>query len=77
MLRGLPADIWLASHAREFGRWRKFQQRAMAKNPADPFIDRAGYLAYIDSAETRFKRELARQEREGPPTFLGMIRSGL
>jgi metallo-beta-lactamase class B len=52
-LRSLPADIFLASHAREFGRWRKLQQRATAKNPADPFIDRAGYLSDIDQSEAR------------------------
>jgi metallo-beta-lactamase class B len=58
-LRSLPADIWLASHAREFGRWRKYTARANAKNPADTFIDRAGYLAYIDSAEMRYRKLIA------------------
>jgi metallo-beta-lactamase class B len=61
-LRSLPADIWIASHAREFGRWRKFTERASAKNPADPFIDRAGYLAYIDSAEMRYRKLLAERQ---------------
>jgi metallo-beta-lactamase class B len=74
-LRSLPADIWLASHAREFGRWRKFQQRAAAKNPADPFIDRAGYLSAIDKAEERFRKELAEQKRD--PSLMGRIRRGL
>ncbi|HMG71439.1 MAG TPA: subclass B3 metallo-beta-lactamase [Gemmatimonadaceae bacterium] len=74
-LRSLPADIWLASHAREFGRWRKFQQRATAKNPADPFIDRAGYLSAIDKAEERFRNELAAQQRD--PSLMGRIRRGL
>ena len=55
-LRSLPADIWVTSHAREFGRYRKFQARATAKNPADPFIDREGYLDYIDSAEARLRK---------------------
>jgi metallo-beta-lactamase class B len=76
-LRSLPADIWLASHAREFGRWRKFQQRSTAKNPAEPFIDHAGYVAAIDSAEARFQRQLARQQREGPPSFMRMVRDAL
>ena len=74
-LRSLPADIWLASHAREFGRWRKFQQRATAKTPADPFIDRAGYLSAIDKAEERFRNELAAQQRD--PSLMGRIRRGL
>jgi len=56
VLRGLPADIWVSSHARLFGRYRKFVARDTAKNPADPFIDREGYRAYIDSGEARFRR---------------------
>lgn len=55
-LRGLPADIWLTAHAAEFGRYRKFVEQSKAKNPADPFIDPAGYRAYIDSAEARLNR---------------------
>ena len=62
-LGSLPADIFLASHAREFGRWRKLQERANAKNPADPFIDRPGYLSSISQAETRIHEWLADQQR--------------
>lgn len=72
-LRSLPADIWLTSHAREFGRYRKFQQRATAKNPSDPFIDHAGYLAHIDWAEAKFQKELAIQKVKGPPGFKRML----
>jgi metallo-beta-lactamase class B len=56
VLRSLPADIWVTSHARLFGRYRKFVARTKAANPADPFIDPEGYRAYIDSGETRFRR---------------------
>jgi metallo-beta-lactamase class B len=56
VLRSLPADIWVTSHARLFGRYRKFVARDTARNPADPFIDREGYRAYIDSGEARFRR---------------------
>ena len=55
-LRGLPADIWVSSHARLWGRYRKFAARDTAKNPVDPFIDPAGYRAYIDSGEARIRR---------------------
>jgi metallo-beta-lactamase class B len=61
-LRSLPADIWVTSHAREFGRYRKFLERAKAKNAADPFIDRKGYLRYIDDGEAAFRKELADQQ---------------
>ncbi len=57
-LRSLPADIFLTAHARGFGRYRKFLERATAKEPADPFIDRDGYLRYIDSAEKSFREAI-------------------
>ena len=56
VLRGLHPDIWVTSHARLFGRYRKFVARAGAANPADPFIDPDGYRAYVDSGEARFRR---------------------
>lgn len=55
VLRGLPADIWGTSHARTWGRYRKFSARATAKNPVDPFIDPDGYRAYIDNAEAAYR----------------------
>jgi metallo-beta-lactamase class B len=64
VLRGLPADIWVTSHAHLFSRYAKFQRRGASADSAAPFIDRAGYLAYIDSGEAQFKRELAKQQRE-------------
>jgi metallo-beta-lactamase class B len=56
VLRSLPADIWVTSHARLWGRYRKFVARGTAKNPADPFIDPEGYRAYIDHAEAEFRQ---------------------
>lgn len=56
VLRGLPADVWVSSHARLWGRYRKFAARDTARSPADPFIDPEGYRAYVDSAEARFRR---------------------
>jgi metallo-beta-lactamase class B len=56
VLRSLPADVWVTSHARLWGRYRKFVARDTAKSPADPFIDPEGYRAYVDTAEARFRR---------------------
>jgi metallo-beta-lactamase class B len=56
VLRSLPADIWVTAHARQWGRYRKFVASATAKNPAEPFIDREGYRAYIDAAEAELRR---------------------
>ena len=56
MLRSLPADIWVSSHAELWGRYRKFVARNTAKHPVDPFIDPEGYRAYIDSAEAELRQ---------------------
>lgn len=57
-LRSLSADVWVSSHARLWGRYRKFTARDSAQSPTEPFIDPAGYRAYVDSGEARFRRGL-------------------
>ena len=42
---------------------RKLRERATAKDPAEPFIDRDGYLSLIDRDEKRFRKALADQQR--------------
>jgi metallo-beta-lactamase class B len=59
ILRTLPADIWVTSHARAWGRYQKFLARDTAKTPTAPFIDPEGYRAYIDSGEAQFRRGVA------------------
>ena len=61
-LRSLPADLFLASHGDMFGLKGKLGARTGANNAADPFIDRAGYMNFIDRAESRFREALARQQ---------------
>ena len=56
VLRSLPADIWVTCHARSWGRYRKFVASRTAKDPVEPFIDPAGYRAYIDDAEAKHRR---------------------
>ena len=62
-LRSLPADLFLGSHGSFFDKARKRREQATARDSADPFIDRAGYLRYIDRAEQQFRNELADQQR--------------
>ncbi|MEO5760806.1 MAG: subclass B3 metallo-beta-lactamase [Vicinamibacteria bacterium] len=62
LLRSLPEDIWVTSHARAFGRYRKFVESGKAKDPVAPFIDREGYLAFIDAGEKGFRELLAKQQ---------------
>ncbi|MBA3889566.1 MAG: subclass B3 metallo-beta-lactamase [Gemmatimonadaceae bacterium] len=59
VLRSLQADIWVTSHARLWGRYRKFVARDTAANPVDPFIDPEGYRAYIDGGESELRRGVA------------------
>jgi metallo-beta-lactamase class B len=56
VLRSLPADVWVTSHARLWGRYRKFVARDTASDPVAPFIDPQGYRAYVDSGEARLRR---------------------
>ena len=56
VLRNLPADVWVTSHARLWGRYRKFVARDTAASPTAPFIDPEGYRAYVDTGEARFRR---------------------
>lgn len=62
-LRSLPADIFLTEHGREFGRYRKFVERQRATDPAAPFIDREGYVRYIDRREEQFLELIADPQR--------------
>jgi metallo-beta-lactamase class B len=64
VLRSLPVDIWVTSHARAFGRYRKYVESSQAPDPVAPFIDREGYTAYVDSAEAAFRRKVAAQEKK-------------
>ncbi|GAA4021005.1 CAU/MBL1b family subclass B3 metallo-beta-lactamase [Sphingomonas swuensis] len=60
-LKALQADIYLTPHARDFGRWRKLQERQAGTDPAKPFIDPEGYQAALAKAETKFARYLNEQ----------------
>jgi metallo-beta-lactamase class B len=55
VLRALLADIWVTNHARAWGRYRKYVSSRTAKNPADAFIDREGYQAFLDAAEAELQ----------------------
>ena len=59
VLRSLTADIWVTSHARAFGRYRKYVESSHAADPVAPFIDPEGYLRFIDEGEAEFRRQLA------------------
>jgi metallo-beta-lactamase class B len=71
ILRHLPVDIWLTSHGREYGRYRKYQESLavqgatgeVAGDPVAPFIDPKGYLESIDRAEAALTTLLEQQRK--------------
>jgi metallo-beta-lactamase class B len=63
-MRALPCDIFLAAHPWEFDLDGK--RAALTKNPAgaaNPFVDPAGYRAYIDRAEAALRERVAQQTK--------------
>ena len=64
-LRKLPCDVFLAAHGNFYdleGKYKKLQEGG-----PNPFIDRAGYMAYIELKEKQFYAELERQKKGGKP----------
>ncbi|MGH9496944.1 MAG: subclass B3 metallo-beta-lactamase [Candidatus Sulfotelmatobacter sp.] len=59
ILKSLPCDIFLGAHASYYGMEEKFAQ--IGKSAANPFVDPAGYKAYVADREKAFREELERQ----------------
>jgi metallo-beta-lactamase class B len=59
-LRKLPCDIFLAAHGGFYDLAGKYAR--LGKGGPNPFLDHAGYLAYIDEKEKSFNAEFARQK---------------
>jgi metallo-beta-lactamase class B len=60
VLKSLPCDVFLGAHGSFYSLVQK--REAMSQNPAqNPFIDPAGYQAYITRAEAAFQAELQRE----------------
>ena len=64
-LRKLPCDVFIAAHGPFYDLEGKYAK--LGKGGLNPFIDHAGYLAYIDLKEKQFNDELARQKAGGKP----------
>ena len=59
-LKSLQPDVFLASHGFFYGMVEKFKRMEQGAKP-NPFIDPAGYKAYIEQAEKDFLAELHKQ----------------
>jgi len=67
VLLGLPVDIFLGAHGSYFG--LKGKHAKMEAGNGNPFIDPAGYKAYLTERRDTFRKEWQRQkENPGSPT---------
>ncbi len=62
-LRSLKCDIFLGAHPQFYDGEGKY---AKIGKGANPFIDSAGYKAYVDEKEKAFNEEFERQKRANP-----------
>ncbi len=58
VLRGLPCDIFLGSHAQFFHMDAKYER--MKAGDADPFVDPDGYKRFVDAQEKAYQAILAK-----------------
>ena len=61
-LRTLPCDIFLGAHGQYFNLKEKYPR--LGTTNANPFLDSAGYRAYVEEREQAFRTELSRQQAE-------------
>jgi metallo-beta-lactamase class B len=66
-LRGLPCDVFLGSHAGFYNGLEKAKRLRQGAEP-NPFVDPAGYKAYLDHSEQAFRDRLAAEKKERPAT---------
>ena len=58
-LKAIPCDIFLGAHAGYYGMEEKFAR--IGTSGTNPFVDPAGYKAYVADREQAFRDELTRQ----------------
>lgn len=62
VLKAEPCDIFLGAHGAYYGMLDKYKQ--LKSGQANPFIDPAGYRAYVKEKEQAFRKTLADQTAE-------------
>ena len=65
VLKALPVDVFLGAHGDYYGMDAKYPR--LKDGAANPFIDPAGYKAYIANREAAYRKELARQQAAAKP----------
>ncbi len=61
VLKSLPCDLFLGAHGAYFGLKAKYEK--MKANGPNPFIDPAGYRAYVAERDDTFRKEWERQQK--------------
>lgn len=61
ILKTLPCDVFLGAHTNFYDMQEKYAK--LGKGGANPFIDPAGYQAYLDTMEKTFQAKLEDQKR--------------
>ena len=61
VLKALHCDIFLGAHGSYYGMEEKYAK--LKPGSANPFVDPAGYRAYIDEREAAFRKTLAEQKK--------------
>ena len=60
-LRSLKCDVFLGAHGDYYGMVEKYNRMEKGAQP-NPFIDPAGYRAYVDAAESHFLDQLSAEK---------------
>ena len=60
-LHALPVDVFLAPHGAQYGLTEKYPQ--LEKKGANPFVDPAGFKAYVERSEKSFQARLEEQKK--------------
>jgi metallo-beta-lactamase class B len=63
MLRQLPCDIFLGAHMGYFNGTAKAARAKADPGGPNPFVDPAGFRAFVSRAEERFRQQLAREKQ--------------
>ena len=64
VLKSLPCDVFLGAHGNYYGMEAKFA--LMKDGKPSPFIDPAGYQAYVAEREGAFRAQLKKQSEARP-----------
>lgn len=60
VMKSLPCDVFLGAHGGYYGMEAKYAE--LQKGGTNPFIDPAGYKAYVANREAAFQAELKKQQ---------------